>query len=111
MSEYGRPMTTRTGPLRSRWPAAVGALTAVFFVALLVAQAPHLVHHLFDPDHQQSECVFAAGAERTHAVEADAVTVAPAVQLQGADPLPADMAFPSLALAPSDARAPPLLSA
>lgn len=104
-------MTRRTGPLRSRWPAAGGALTAVFFGALLVAQAPHLVHHLFDPDHQQSECVFAAGAERTHAVEADAVTVAPAVLVQAADPVPTGPSLPSPALAPSAARAPPLLAA
>ena len=102
-------MTRRTGPLRSRWTAAGGALTAAFFVALLITQAPHLVHHLFDPDHQQSECIFAAGAERTHAVEPDTVTVAPAALVQAAAPAPAEPSLPSPALTPSDARAPPLL--
>ena len=45
---------------------------AVFFVAYLFAQAPHLVHHAFEHDDVQADCTFLAAAERHHAIPADA---------------------------------------
>jgi hypothetical protein len=48
---------------------------AVLFVALLVEQSPHLVHHVFEHDEVQEECVFLASTDRQHATPADGVPV------------------------------------
>jgi hypothetical protein len=102
-------MTSTTG-LRSRLQASVGSLTAALFLALVVAQAPHLVHHLFEPEQHQSECAFASGAERTQALTPDLVTLAPADLVQATGPVAADAQLPGLALSPADPRAPPLFA-
>jgi hypothetical protein len=54
-------------------------LAAALFAAVLVWQAPHTVHHLFDRDHvqPQQECVFAASAERSVATVAEPVIFLP----------------------------------
>jgi hypothetical protein len=46
---------------------------AVLFVALLVEQSPHLVHHVFEHDEVQADCVFLASTDRQHAAPADGV--------------------------------------
>jgi len=48
---------------------------AALFVALLVEQAPHLVHHAFEHDEIQADCVFLASTDRQHATQADVVPV------------------------------------
>jgi len=54
-------------------------LVAAFFVAYVSAQAPHLVHHVFEHhDEAQADCTFLAAAERHHAIPADAVAPIPA---------------------------------
>lgn len=97
-----------TPGLRSRLQASVGTLTAALFLALVVQQAPHFVHHLFEPEQHQSECVFAAGAERTQAVTPDLVTLAPADLVLAPAPALAEPPVPGIDPAPADARAPPL---
>ena len=48
---------------------------AVLFVGLLVEQSPHLVHHVFEHDEVQADCVFLASTDRQHAAPADGVPV------------------------------------
>jgi hypothetical protein len=81
----------------------VGAL----FIAYLIAQAPHLVHHLFEPDEAQADCVFLAAAERHQAAPAED----PPLPATGADesalpPAPDPGAIPHDP-GPAAARAPP----
>ena len=53
-------------------------LTAAVYLACLVWQAPHTVHHFFEHDaEKQNECALGAAAERAPGVTVDAVSVAP----------------------------------
>jgi len=54
---------------------AVSVLVSGLLVAFLVTQAPHLVHHFFEPDHVQNECPFAANGERTGGLQIEPVAV------------------------------------
>ena len=86
-------------------------LVAVFFVAYVSAQAPHLVHHVFEHhDEAQADCTFLAAAERHHAIPADAVAPIPA-------PVEASTIAPAPTPAPishdagsAGARAPPAIA-
>src|SRR5438128_11108172 len=102
---------------------------AVFFVAYVFAQAPHLVHHAFEHDDVQADCTFLAAAERHHAIPADAappiptppavpnVAPPPAPEPVSHDPGPAGarapppIASPLASFTPSSAPAPPPVSA
>lgn len=93
-------------PFRSRH----GLLATGFFIAFLVGQSPHLVHHLFEPGQNRTDCAFASVGERTQGLPADAVTLIP-LALVGTDATGADrLALPSRTVVPPDARAPPLLA-
>jgi hypothetical protein len=89
-------------------PSGLALFLALFFGAFVVWQAPHTVHHLFDPETEdQRECAFAASADRGQATETAEIVVAEL-------PRPSGTAAPSLAsivraLAQPerDARAPP----
>ncbi|HEY3066992.1 MAG TPA: hypothetical protein VGL09_14455 [Methylomirabilota bacterium] len=63
-------------PLRSS-PRLTALLLAVMLAVVVVWQAPHTVHHLFDSDEVQPahECVFAAIAERGVSTAAESVTL------------------------------------
>ena len=50
---------------------ALALLEALFLLVLLIEVSPHSVHHLFDTDHVEETCPFAASAERAPAVAAD----------------------------------------
>jgi len=63
----------RLGP--SAWRRRVSLLVAGVFVAFLAAQAPHLVHHFFEPERVKGECPFAANGERTGGLETQPVTI------------------------------------
>ncbi len=63
----------RSGP--RAWRRSASLLLAAAFVAFLAAQAPHLVHHFFEPEHVKDECPFAASGERTGGLETPPVTV------------------------------------
>ena len=99
----------------SRGPAwscrAAGLLFAALFVAFVVTQAPHLVHHFFEPELVQDECPFAASGERTGGLQVDpvaVVAVTDASTLAVPTVLPAS---PSVVPAASRGRAPPTLIA
>jgi hypothetical protein len=63
-------------PLRSL-PRLTALVMAAMLAAVVVWQAPHTVHHLFDPDEVQPphECVFAAVAERGVSTAAESFTL------------------------------------
>jgi len=97
-------MTTRRANL---WRRSVRLPLAALFVAFVVQQAPHLVHHFFDPEHVQDECPFAASAERAGALQADAVVVAIWDVKESALPT-STLSMPSVVPAASRGRAPPV---
>ena len=65
-SAFGRPVS---------WRSVTGLLIACAFMAFLVTQAPHLVHHFFDPELVQDECPFAANGDRTGGLPIEPVAV------------------------------------
>ena len=84
-------------------------LLAGAFVAFVATQAPHLVHHFFQPDLVQDECPFAASGECTGGLEVQPVTVV-AISEVSTPALPAVLpAPPSVVPAASRSRAPPAL--
>lgn len=87
---------------------AASLLLSGLFVAFLVTQAPHLVHHFFEPDHVQNECPYAASGDRTGGlqVEPAALVVILAVATTGVAPtIPVAPSVPVLAFL---GRAPPV---
>src|SRR2546426_2356818 len=50
-------------------------LLAGAFVAFVATQAPHLVHHFFQPDLVQDECPFAASGDRTGGLQMEPIAV------------------------------------
>lgn len=86
----------------------LGLLAAACFLAFTVAQAPHLVHHLFEPS--KTDCTFASTGDRVEefATETATLILPPAAEPGG---LVIDQSpHASLALTSADARAPPLLA-
>jgi hypothetical protein len=63
-SALGRPVS---------WRSVTSLVLAGAFVAFIAAQAPHLVHHFFEPDLVQDECPFAANGERTGGLQIEPV--------------------------------------
>jgi hypothetical protein len=83
-------------------------LLAGAFVAFLVTQAPHLVHHFFEPDLVQDECPFAASGDRAGGLQIEPVTVI--VILDGAAAAPSAVVSepPNVIVEASLGRAPPV---
>ena len=65
-SALGRPVS---------WRSVTSLLLACAFVVFIATQAPHLVHHFFEPEHVQDECPFAANGERTGGLQIEPVAV------------------------------------
>jgi hypothetical protein len=93
--------------VRTASRCAVSMLLSGLLVAFLVTQAPHLVHHFFEPDHVQNECLFAANGERTGGLQIEPVAVS-AVSDVSTPVLAAELFEPaSVAHAAPFGRAPP----
>ena len=89
------------------WRSVTSLLVACAFMAFLATQAPHLVHHFFDPELVQDECPFAANGDRTGGLQIEPVAAA-AVSEVSALVLPAALLEPgSVAHATPLSRAPP----
>ena len=88
----------------------LGLLAASCFLAFLVTQSPHLVHHLFEPVQKQADCAFASAGKHTEELSADTLTPVPVLTEEGGVSVAHQSPLPSLALVPSEARAPPLLA-
>ena len=69
-------MGIRGGGIRRPWrEKTVGALTAGCFLVYLIALSPHLVHHLFDEDHDSPSCPFLALSQHTPELRTDPPTI------------------------------------
>jgi len=53
----------------------VGTLAAGCFLVYSIALAPHLVHHLFDQDHDTPSCPFLALSQHTPELQPDPPTL------------------------------------
>jgi hypothetical protein len=86
----------------------VAPLMALLLLAVAVEQAPHTVHHVFEPEAEaQPECLLAVSAERTPAMVAEIVVVLP-VEADDLGVLLAEyLEVPSPSPSPFPARAPP----
>lgn len=90
------------------WRSATSLLIACAFMAFLVTQAPHLVHHFFDPELVQDECPFAANGERTGGLQIEPVAIVTVAHVS-TPVLPAAVFEPgSVAHATPLGRAPPV---
>lgn len=84
-------------------------LVAILLVGVAAGQAPHTVHHFFEPEADaQHECLLSVSAERTQATAAEVVVVLPVEAADLGVLLAESLAIPSPSLSPSPARAPPL---
>jgi hypothetical protein len=83
---------------------------ALLFLSFVISQAPHTVHHLFEPDHTDTECPFASAGDRLPGLGAE-VTGFDHGQTWASDQHPpASPRLPSTVVSSSLARAPPHLS-
>jgi hypothetical protein len=89
------------------WRRSASLLITGVFVAFLATQAPHLVHHFFEPEHVKDECPFAANGERTGGLETEPVIVVALGDVSTPWLTAAFLAPPSVAPAVSRGRAPP----
>jgi hypothetical protein len=86
----------------------VRALVLLYFVASLVTQTPHLVHHLFEHDAAAADdCAFAAAAERHHAAPTPVVALPSALDLVSVVTPKTDARQTARPPRPAGARAPP----
>ena len=84
------------------------ALLAAVYVAYLVWQAPHTVHHFFEHDAEaQNECALNASAERVSGTTVDLVSIAPVGAVEPPILVVAPPLAPRRSLAVLGPRAPP----
>jgi len=96
--------------LRLRSLSLLRLLAASCFLAFLLAQSPHLIHHLFEPGQNQDDCAFASAAERAQGLADAVVSLIPAPETEIGGWVADRPELPSAALTLADARAPPLLA-
>ena len=69
--------------MSSKLRALIPTLAAVLYVAVLVWQAPHTVHHFFEHDpEKQNECALSATAERSAGTTVAGVSLVPVAGLE-----------------------------
>jgi hypothetical protein len=92
----------------SRVRTLLPPLAAAVYVAFLVWQAPHTVHHVFERDtEKQNECALSAAAERSSGTTVDFVNLAPVDALPRSLPLVAPVVSARPAPFVLGPRAPP----
>jgi len=89
------------------WYRRVSLLVIVAFVTLIPIQAPHLVHHLFEPTEVENECLFAVNGERSSVFETRPVALVAAADVPTHWPIASTPTPPSVAPAAASGRAPP----
>lgn len=82
-------------------------LAALLFLGFLVEQAPHSVHHLFDPGYTAEECPFATAGERLPGLGAEAIGFDHGPAWEPVGPPPALPRLREILLRSPFARAPP----
>jgi hypothetical protein len=92
--------------------ALLPLLAATVYVAFLVWQAPHTVHHFFERDvEKQNECALSAAAERSSGTTVASVSLAPVAAVELPIAVVASILFPRPALSVLGPRAPPRFAA
>jgi hypothetical protein len=94
--------------MSSRLRALLPLLASTLYVAVLVWQAPHTVHHFFEHDaEKQNECALSASAERSAGTTVTSISLVPVAGLElSVAPVAADV-FVRLTLFVHGPRAPP----
>jgi hypothetical protein len=82
---------------------------ALLFLGFVVEQAPHTVHHVFDPEYTGEECPFATSGERLPGLGAEVVAFEHGQAWQPVGPPPAPAQRPAILVGGPFARAPPRL--
>jgi hypothetical protein len=85
-------------------------LAALLFLGWVVAQSPHLVHHLFEEERAETECLLAASSERLTGLPPAVVVLTVEDVFTGALEAPSPTAPPTRPFSSVDARAPPLIA-
>lgn len=88
------------------WRTLTRLCLAGAFVAFLASQAPHLVHHFFEPDLVQDDCPFAASGERIGGLQIEALVIAVSIVTTPVSPA-ASSTIAAVAHAVPLGRAPP----
>ena len=69
--------------MSSRLRALLPLLASTFYVAVLIWQAPHTVHHFFEHGaEKQNECALSASAERSAGTTVTNITLVPVAGLE-----------------------------
>ena len=69
--------------MSSRLRALLPLLASIAYVAVLVWQAPHTVHHFFEHDaEKQNECALSASAERSAGTTVTSISLVPVAGLE-----------------------------
>lgn len=83
-------------------------MSVAALLTVLVEQAPHTVHHLFDQEQQaRPDCEFALADERGHAVCISDARLDPPSETDLGSPRHRTEPAPAGTVVPPDARAPP----
>jgi hypothetical protein len=82
-------------------------LAALLFLAFVVGQAPHTVHHLFEPEHAEADCPFATAGDRLPGLDAAGVELNERPAWTSNERLPAPSRLPGAVPSSALARAPP----
>jgi hypothetical protein len=86
----------------------VAPIAAILLVVIAVEQAPHTVHHLFEPEADaQHECLLAVSAERAQATATEVVVILPVEAANLGLLLAEPLAVSTPSRSPFPARAPP----
>lgn len=101
-------MNARRGDNRRPWrERTVGALAAGCFLLYLIALSPHLVHHLFDEDHDSPACPFLALSQHTAELQPDPPALTPLRVTDTLDEQRRTVSLPVPLVHGSHPRAPP----
>ncbi len=88
---------------------SLAILLGGYLLAFIVVQSPHLVHHLFELGHPQTECAIASSANHAPGALPDLSPLIPALQSVLTLRVTWRAHLPSAPRTPSEARAPPPL--
>ena len=104
-------MLSRFRPFVPALRGGFALFLAAFLAAFVVWQAPHTVHHVFEPEAEDREdCALAASADRGQATETTEIVVAELPRSSGTTSPSRRPSLRAVALPERDARAPPPLS-
>lgn len=82
-------------------------LVAGFFLVYLIAVSPHLVHHLFEEDHDSPPCPFLALSQHTPQLQPDLPTITCLIWTEFLEDPKPTLSLPSPLIHNSRTRGPP----